>query len=355
VAGAIETIAPPLLVGLAIALVATPLVRAAARRQGLLDHPNPRSSHRTVTPRGGGLAVLLGMAGALAFLPGRWTASPAVLGLLAGAVLVALVGLLDDRFGLHPLPRFLCHLAAAGALVAGAGGLGRLPLPAPLDVPTGPLAVPLAVLWVVAVLNFTNFMDGIDGLAGLQGAVTALGLALAGIAPSATLVAAALAGGCAGFLPYNWMPARIFLGDIGSGLVGYTVASIPLLAPAETRPQAVMLAGTSLWLFLADASTCLLGRMAAGERWYEAHRRHLYQRRVAAGATHERVAVEIGVGSVAMTALALHAWHTGDPSPAWAALLLGLVLFWLERRMVIRAERRAPGPREGDAFTRSTE
>jgi glycosyltransferase WbpL len=330
----------PLLVGLAATLVATPLVIAAARRGGLLDHPNERSSHRTVTPRGGGLAILAGVAVALLALGNALPTSPALTALLGGGFLVALVGLLDDRFGLSPLPRFLCQLAAAVALVACTGGLERLPLPSPLDRATGPWGSPLAVLWVLAVVNFMNFMDGIDGLAGVQGFLTAMALALAEIAPAATSLAAALAGGCAGFLVFNWAPARVFLGDVGSGLVGYTLAAIPLLAPSPSRAPAVLLAATSLGLFLADATTCLLQRVARGERWYEAHRQHLYQRWVATGAGHARVTAGIGLGSAATTALALHAWRTGDPWWAAAALVLVGILFELEWRMVARAERR---------------
>ena len=336
---------PPLPVPLAIGFVAsflgTPLVRAIARRGGLLDHPGARSSHRAVTPRGGGLAIMAGL-GATLFLRGSdWAATREVQALLAGGAVVALVGLLDDRLGLPPLPRFLCQLAAALALVLSTGGLERLPLPAPLDLPTGPLGRPLAVLWVLAVVNFMNFMDGIDGLAGLQGFVTGFALALAGLEPTGTLLAAALAGGCAGFLPFNWAPARIFLGDVGSGLVGFTLASIPLLAPPHSRAPAVLLAGTSLWLFLADATTCLIRRIVRGERWYEPHRQHLYQRWVDSGTSHARVASWIGLGSAGMTVPALLAWRTGAPSWAWAGLALGGALFALEWRAVLRAERRA--------------
>ena len=345
----------PLAIGLVTSFLVTPLVRALAHRGRLLDHPGPRSSHRTVTPRGGGLAILAGLAAALLLRRGDWTATPPVLALLAGAAAVALVGLLDDRFGLPPLPRFLCQLAAALGLVAGTGGVERLPLPPPFDVPTGPLASPLAVLWVLAVVNFMNFMDGIDGLAGLQGFVTALALALAGPEPSGTLLAAALAGGCAGFLFFNWAPASIFLGDVGSGLVGYTVAAIPLLAPPTTRPQAVLLAGTSLWLLLSDATTCLLRRVARGDRWYEAHRQHLYQRWVATGVGHARAAAAIELGSAATTVLALLGWRAGTPSWAWAGLALGALLFGLEWRTVLRAEQRATRHAAGSLVQRSGE
>ena len=328
--------------GFLTTLLATPLVRAAACRTGFLDRPNPRSSHRRVTPRGGGLALVAGLG--VALLAGRaHPAHPALPALLGGLAVVAAVGLLDDRLGLAPLLRLLSHLGAAALLVAHTGGFDRLPLPPPLDLPTGPLGGPLAVLWVVAVVNFVNFMDGIDGLAALQGVVTGLTLAAAGLHPSATLLGAGLAGASAGFLVFNWAPARIFLGDVGSGALGYTLASVPLLGPGPAGGSAVLLAGISLWLFLADATTCLLGRAARGERWYEAHRRHLYQRWVAAGAGHARVAAWIGLGSAATSVAALLAWRSGVPSGAWAGVVLGGALFGLEWRAVVRAERRAAG------------
>jgi len=260
---------------------------------------------------------------------------------VAGAALVALVGLLDDRYRLPPLVRLAAHLAAAGLLVAVAGPLVRLPLPSPLDVPLGPAGAPLAILWIVVVINFYNFMDGLDGLAAVQALITGGALALAGADPLCGVLGAAIAGGSAGFLPFNWAPARIFLGDVGSGLLGYTLAAIPFLAPPETRDGVVLLVGTSLWLFLADPTVCLLRRLARGGRWYEAHREHFYQRWANAGAGHARVTAWIAGGSALTTLGALFAFRNGPAALAWAALALGAILFAMERRVVQGLERRA--------------
>ena len=107
--------------------------------------------------------------------------------------------------------------------------------PPPLDLQLGPAGTVVAVVWILAVVNFYNFLDGIDGLAGLQGVITGAGIVLAGWDPLASVLATAVAAGCAGFLVFNWHPARIFLGDVGSGFLGYTFAALPLLAPPETR------------------------------------------------------------------------------------------------------------------------
>jgi UDP-N-acetylmuramyl pentapeptide phosphotransferase/UDP-N-acetylglucosamine-1-phosphate transferase len=316
------------LVAFAVALAATPAVRFAAVRSGLLDVPGPRSSHARATPRGGGLAVAAALVAALLFLaPGR--EGPEVPALLLAAGAVALLGLLDDRFSLPAAWRLVLQSVAAAALVAAAGGFDRLPLPAPLDAPLGPLGGPAAVVWILAVVNFYNFLDGIDGLAALQGALTGLGIALAGWDPFASFLGAALAGGCAAFLVFNWSPARIFLGDVGSLLLGFSFAALPLLAPPAARPRAVAFVALSLWLFLADAAFTLVRRFARGARWDEAHREHLYQRLVAAGATHRAVALAIGAGSALLTAAALLAWRR-DGALEVAAAALAASLFAAE-------------------------
>jgi glycosyltransferase WbpL len=267
--------------------------------------------------------------------PAPWRGRPEVGVLLLAAGALALLGLADDRFSLPAPWRLAVQLGAAAALVAVAGGVGRVPLPAPLDVPLGPLSGAAAVVWIVAAVNFYNFMDGIDGLAALQGAVTGLGVALAGWDPVAALVGAALAGGCAAFLCFNWSPARIFLGDVGSLLLGFAFAALPLLAPAAQRPRAVFFVALSLWLFLADATFTLLLRLARGAPWDEPHREHLYQRLVKAGSSHRAVALAIGAGSAALTGAALLGWRAGAAFEAAAAL--AALAFFAAEWAVVRA------------------
>src|SRR2546425_4499915 len=194
--------------------LSAPLWRASARRWGLLDRPNVRSSHQTVVPRGGGAAIVLAALVGVSASGSAWEGRPGTAPLLVGALALALVGLWDDRFGLSPLRRFAFQLAAAMAVVVAGAGIDRLPLPPPLDLPFHGLGAVFAVLWIVAVVNFYNFLDGIDGLAALQGGVTGLGLALVAGDPLSAGLGAAL--GCLGFLLFNWPPATIFMGDIGN-------------------------------------------------------------------------------------------------------------------------------------------
>jgi Fuc2NAc and GlcNAc transferase len=330
------------LASLVCTVAMTPVFRAGALRFGFLDRPNPRSSHRSVTPRGGGVAIILAVGICL------WVAWPSGTGeaqaaaFWGGASLLGIVGLLDDRFGVSSLIRLACQLLAAGAVSLVTGGFTRLPLPPPLDVHVGSWGVPLAILWIVAVVNFYNFLDGIDGLAALQGAITGLGLALAGWDAFATALGAALAGGCLGFLFFNWSPAKVFLGDVGSSFLGYTFAVLPILAPERTRGAAVLFVGMSLWLFLADATATLLRRLARGERWDRPHREHLYQRLVARGWTHARVAAGIGLGSAVLTGMAVLSWQAQVAQWAWVTLMVALGLFAVEW-MVVKRQERASG------------
>jgi Fuc2NAc and GlcNAc transferase len=331
---------------LVLAAVVTPVFRALALRAGLVDRPNARSSHDRPVARGGGVPILLAAAAGLAI------AGPSVLGagpvvVLLGGLVLGVVGLCDDLFGLSPLTRIAVHLAAAIAVVWACGGWERLPLPHPLDAQLGRWGAPLTVLWVVAIVNFYNFLDGIDGLAAAQGLVTGAGLALAGWEPLAAACGAAIAGACAGFLVHNWAPASIFMGDVGSGALGFLFAALPLLAPPPQRSRAALFVALSLWFFLVDATWTLARRIARGERWYEAHRQHLYQQLVVAGASHARVASALALGALVLTAAALGSWYSSSPSVAWSALGLALAGFGLE----LTFARNARGAKEASPGT----
>jgi UDP-N-acetylmuramyl pentapeptide phosphotransferase/UDP-N-acetylglucosamine-1-phosphate transferase len=311
-------------VAFAAALVLTPALRGLARRFGLLDRPNPRSSHATVVPRAGGAAIAAAVLGALSLCPGFWQGGAAFA--LLGALALGVLGLADDRFGLSPGVRITAQLAIAFLIVAKVGAIERLPFPPPFDLALGPLGAPLAVLWIVAVVNFFNFIDGIDGLAALQAAITAAGVALASWEAGAVLLAVAAAGAAAGFLPFNWSPASIFLGDAGSYFLGGLLAALPLMASPEARSSAVLLVALSLWLFLADATLTLARRAARGARVWEAHREHAYQE-LSQRFGHARVTLGVCGASILLTGMGVVIWRTGETGAAWAALAVALVLF----------------------------
>jgi Fuc2NAc and GlcNAc transferase len=277
------------------AFLMTGLIRRGAGRVALLDIPNQRSSHTTPTPRGGGLAIAgaftLGTIGLVASAPLDQAGFPLLL--LLTSLLVAGVGLWDDLRQLSAGRRILVHLLAALLLVWGLcrGGPESWALE-PLAL-LGGLGLVLVVVWS---LNLFNFMDGIDGLAAGEAAFVAGSAALLlswrGDFPEIQLLLL-LATACLGFLVWNWPPARIFMGDVGSGFLGFVLAGLALRT-AIFRADLPL----ACWLilpgvFLADATFTLLRRMARRERWYDAHRSHAYQQAAARSGSHRSVTLAV--------------------------------------------------------------
>jgi UDP-GlcNAc:undecaprenyl-phosphate/decaprenyl-phosphate GlcNAc-1-phosphate transferase len=331
------------LAGAAISAAIVYAIRRFAGRLRLVDTPNQRSMHREPMPRGGGAAIVvgcgLGLAAAAAL--GLRPELPAYGGFLAGALLLAVVGLGDDIRSLSFAPRLAAQFVAAALLIAGlalpgAGQAGPFGLGS-----IGWLLAIAALLWTVGFSNAYNFMDGIDGLAATYGIVAGLGWALlasVGNQPWLALLALLVAAGCAGFLVFNWPPASIFMGDVGSVVLGFTFTFL-MLAAARGAP-ALAVAGILLqWPFVFDTAFTMLRRLMRGENLVSAHRTHLYQRLVLAGwrpatvvtlyAGLTLVALVLGVISSRMPGAA------AQIAPLVLLLPLAFGLWWL----VIRAER----------------
>jgi Fuc2NAc and GlcNAc transferase len=257
----------------------------------------------------------------LAFL--RPTLSPLTGALALGGVLVALSGWLDDHGRATPLVRLALHFGAATALVLGIGVPGAVSFGV-VQAPLGLLAAPLLVIGVVWLVNLYNFMDGLDGIAGTQAIVAGLGMGamlLTASAPDLALLSLGVAAATVGFLRWNWPPARIFMGDVGSALLGFAFAAIALAGSLETG-VALPLLLLPLGPFIADASVTLARRLVRGERIHLAHRRHLYQRLAQGGWSHRRIAVATGLVSLGLSGLAL--WGVGSDGRTSVALALGL-------------------------------
>lgn len=314
-----------------VAFVATSVLVALVRRyaiKALLDHPNERSSHATPTPRGGGLAI------ALVFhigVTGLWWMSllPAfvALALLGGGLLIALIGWVDDHHHVPASWRALVHVIAASWSVYCLGGISQLNL-GDFFLPLPGIGSVLAVIGIVWLINLYNFMDGIDGIAGGQGVCAALmGGALLWLAGNQGLALAAwlLAAACAGFLVWNWPPARIFMGDVGSGLIGFIFAVLAL-ASEKSGDVPLLIWVLLLALFVGDSTLTLLKRMIRGEKWYTAHRSHGYQRLIQKGLSHRDVTLWfIGINVLVLWPLALWGWQVPE-------LLLWL---WLSTAILI--------------------
>ncbi len=316
----------PLILTALAAVLAVAGVRLAEvwlRRRALLDHPNARSSHSVPTPRGGGLAVL---AVALPLLAWDTLTRPLDAGgglpwvLLVGGLGLALVSWWDDLRNLTARTRLLAHLSACTA------GVLLLPLQGPvfqgwLPGILDPLAVVLAWAWFV---NLVNFMDGIDGLTGVETVSLGIALALLGLLAAPPLPVAAplvLAGAMAGFLVWNWHPARLFLGDVGSVPLGYLLGGLLVMLAAAGDWAAALIAPAYYW---GDATVTLMARALRRRPLAQAHREHAYQRAVQAGLSHARVSAVIAVVNAALTGLAVLSvtWAPWPPLIAAVALVL---------------------------------
>ncbi|WP_314101991.1 glycosyltransferase family 4 protein [uncultured Stenotrophomonas sp.] len=262
---------------LAVAAALTACARHYALRRNLMDQPGERRSHGVATPRGGGIAIVVTLLLAALVAAIAWpTARMPLLVSALGLVLVAGIGWWDDHRPLPAVRRLLVHLIAA-ALIAGLvwNATGNV------------WQAALALLFTTSLINIWNFMDGINGIATSQAILAGVAFSLVLPGPLA-LVGIVLALACLGFLPFNFPRARIFMGDVGSGALGYAVAALVCLASVTTSLSWLLLL-VPLTAFLVDAGFTLLSRMLSGQRWMEPHTQHLYQRAVKGGATHTSV------------------------------------------------------------------
>src|SRR5271163_4499715 len=301
-----------------IALLGTRALIPLLRRSGVLDRPNERSSHALPTPRGGGIAPVAAILSTWLALIAAGAAPPLLLVILFGAMLLAAISWIDDLRGLSPATRLLAQFVAVG--------LGMLAL-----MPAGPVfqgwlvpgldAVAAALLWLWFV-NLFNFMDGIDGLAGSEAAAIAIGLVLfalfgAGRDPGLAALAATTGAAAVGFLVWNWAPARIFLGDVGSVPLGYLLGFLLLDVARRGEWAAALILPL---YFLADASLTLLRRLLRGERVWQAHREHFYQRAVQRGLRHDAVVSRVIAADIVLIACA---WAAAK---GWGFAALGVAV-----------------------------
>lgn len=289
---------PLLVLSLAVlAWILTAQLRRYALARSLVDVPNARSSHSLPTPRGGGVAIviafLLGLG--VAFFAGLGIPAELFYALLGAGLGVALVGFLDDHGHIAARWRLLGHFVAAAWALYWLGGLP------PLVIFGGLLQLSwighvLAAFYLVWLLNLYNFMDGIDGIASVEAVCVCLGgvilYALLETSLAAELPLLILAAAVLGFLILNFPPARIFMGDAGSGFLGMVLGILSLQA-AWTSP--VLLWGWLILLgvFIVDATLTLLRRLLRGEKVYEAHRSHAYQYASRRYGTHLQVTLAV--------------------------------------------------------------
>lgn len=294
----------------------------------MVDLPNRRSAHALPTARGGGVAIVIAATLASLVAVYRWPYLTVriLLGILLPSIIIALVGIIDDVRPLRPVLRLGIQVAVAAAMTAVLGPLTGIQLPGFPLLEFGVLAWPLTVLWVVGLINAFNFMDGADGMAGLAAVVGGIGIAAVAYATGslAMMILAAFAAAAAGgFLVFNWQPARVFMGDVGSGFLGTLFAGLPLLARDGFTAQTVVPLILCLWPTIYDPFVSVLRRIWNGANPLEPHREFFFHRLVRTGVSHARAALLYGFMAAIGGLLGLGMVTEGVPVEVRACMPLG--------------------------------
>jgi Fuc2NAc and GlcNAc transferase len=264
--------------------------RATRDYSRLLDIPNERSSHTAPVTRGAGIAIVAVVLSLYLYLFGTGSNFAYIL----AAIAIAAVSFLDDLFSLPVALRLAVHFGAATAFVICSSDLNFTTL-------SGSAPALGYIVFIVWVVNAYNFMDGIDGIAGIQGVAASIGWILLGVTTgfdSAALLNSILLGSCLGFLVFNWQPAKVFMGDVGSTFLGFTFAAIPILDAnylATVGASSFLVAALMLWLFMFDTIYTRLTQIVTLKPFWKAHRDHLYQVIVRAGSSHSKVSALFGL------------------------------------------------------------
>lgn len=309
-------------------------IRRWAVRRNLLDFPNDRSSHTRPTPRGGGLAIAaIVLVGFVIFqIFGSGFAPKAFGGYLLGALLVAAISGIDDVFKVSAKVRLPVHLLAAALFAIMAGSVNRVYLPFVGDLNWSWVGFPITVIWIAGFTNAFNFMDGIDGIAAGQaivaGACWIVVTVVLGM-PALSTLSVLVTGGSLGFLLHNVPPARIFMGDVGSTVLGYTFATLPVLAFSQAHDSRLFIVGAlCVAPFVFDTALTMLRRAFHKEHLLQAHRSHLYQRLTKLGYRHGSVTLfYLATGSLSSLMGLAYLW--GNDMVSALALCVVVVLLTL--------------------------
>jgi UDP-GlcNAc:undecaprenyl-phosphate GlcNAc-1-phosphate transferase len=304
------------IVAMMVCLLAVPALIRFCIRCGVVDKPNPRKPHDHPTPVLGGTAVFAAIITSVfvcfPFLPEHLRPDEiyAVLGISLGAALSFIVGLFDDLFGLRPARKFLFQVLIAGAGVLFGIKIGFLSgLGKDYIYLSVPLTIILTIFWITALMNAVNLIDGLDGLASGITAIAATAFLILGLAQhqvAAALLSAAVLGASIAFLRYNFHPAKIFLGDSGSLLLGYMLATISILGPFKTATAlTVALPILILGLPLFDTSLAILRRTVTGRKLYEADTGHVHHQLTKRGLSHRGTVLTLYGVSVVLAVIAV--------------------------------------------------
>ena len=282
-------------VALVLALAGTPLAGALGRRWGLVDKPGRRRWHQGSIPRTGGIALFVAFFAAS--LLAQWLPVPRqdpneltrFLGIALGCTFVFVFGLVDDRLELRAAPQYVAQALVAFIAIAFMVFIERVMNPFTNSIFVFPyaLVIILTVVWIMGMINTINFLDGLDGLAGGVGAIVSAVLAVHMLREgqhSVALLPLALLGATLGFLPFNFYPARVFMGSSGSWVLGYAIATLGIAAGAKLATVLLVLS-----IPIVDVAWLIISRFRAGQSIGQADRRHLHYRLLDLGLSHRQV------------------------------------------------------------------
>ena len=311
---AIAGVAAALVSAMLIAFITTPVVKSLAERVGAVDVPKDgRRMHDHPIPRMGGLAIFLGfLLSALVFVP----LSQSMRGMLLGAILIVILGIFDDIYALPALPKLLIQIGAALIAVLHGNDIQVISNPNifsenPYWV-LGGWAIPVTVIWIVAITNAVNLIDGLDGLAVGVATISSLSMLVIAMLVSENVVAlttAALAGGCIGFMPYNHNPAKIFMGDTGSTFLGFVLATVSIQGLFKFY-TIISFAVPFLMLGLPLFDTCfaIIRRLSKGQNPMSPDRSHVHHRLIDMGFNQKQavgilyvISAILGLSAVVLT------------------------------------------------------
>jgi UDP-GlcNAc:undecaprenyl-phosphate GlcNAc-1-phosphate transferase len=309
----------------AVMVLVTPLVIVLARRVGALDHPGPRRIHRQPVPTLGGIAIaiaVLGVAWLARILPGpaRILEPKPILGITLAAVPILILGIADDVRGAKPWVKLAVQTMSALILVWFGYGIPLLSNPFGGAISSGIFNVPLTIGWVLLVVNAINLVDGLDGLA--SGAVLIASMSLWWVGRThddfyVMFVCSILSGACLGFLRFNFPPARIFMGDVGSGFLGLVLAAVSLLENRKgTAAVTLLFPLVAMGLPFADSVLAFARRWTRGTPVFLADSEHIHHRLLRFGLSPRNalfvlwyLCAYLGVAAVVISALSHeYAW-----------------------------------------------
>jgi UDP-GlcNAc:undecaprenyl-phosphate GlcNAc-1-phosphate transferase len=334
-----------------LSLLLTPVLKWVAPRIGALDCPDPRKIHETLMPRLGGVAIYSGFAAS--YLAAGIT-NPVYWGIFWGASLITVVGILDDIRGLSPRWKLAGQIAAA--LVVTVLGVRVEFLTNPFNglLFLGKLAIPVTLLWLVGVTNALNLVDGLDGLAAGTAIIAALTMAIVAWLQGEMVVAflaLALAASTLGFLPYNFYPASIFMGDSGSMFLGFTLASLAVLGLTKsTTVISLFVPVLILGIPILDTFFAIVRRFLNRRPIFQPDKGHLHHCLMAQGFSQRQAVLAIYLVNICLGASAILLTRLTTERGMVILLLLAVLVIWGSNRVGVIGHRLKPTKRRRNVF-----